>query len=75
MAQVGGIAAGQISGAGGVLAALSGGQLPLAVPPGVYEVTAQVVKSFGTLHMIEGEVRSGQTIIARATLTLAVANL
>jgi 3-hydroxyacyl-[acyl-carrier-protein] dehydratase len=73
MAQLGGVAAGQVAGVGGVLAAVTRGQLPPDVPPGKYTVSACIIKSFGTLHMVAGEVRRGEEIIAAATLTLAVA--
>jgi len=72
MAQVGGIAAGQVAGAGGVLAAVSQGLIPAAVGPGKYLVSARIVKSFGTLHMVEGEVLGEGISIASAILTLAV---
>ncbi|ABQ27758.1 3-hydroxyacyl-ACP dehydratase FabZ family protein [Geotalea uraniireducens] len=76
MAQLGGIAAGQQEGAGGVLAAIERGELPAAVPAGARLLVAtRIVKSFGTLHLVEGEVRSEGKVIASATLTLAVGKM
>ena len=73
MAQLGGIAAGQRQGEGGVLAALGRVQLPRSVGSGaVLRVRSQVVKVFGALVLIEGEVRTAGKIIASATLTLAL---
>jgi len=73
MAQLGGIAAGQQQGEGGVLAAIRGAQLPAAVQPGAkYTVQARVVKAFGRLVQVEAEVLDADTVIAHATLTLAI---
>jgi len=73
MAQLGGIAAGQQQGEGGVLAAIRGAQLPAAVQPGwKYSVHARVVKAFGRLVQVEAEVRDAEIVIAHATLTLAI---
>lgn len=73
MAQLGGIAAGQQEGAGGVLAAIERGELPAAVAAGArLLISTRIVKSFGTLHLVEGEVRSEGKVIASATITLAL---
>jgi 3-hydroxyacyl-[acyl-carrier-protein] dehydratase len=73
MAQLGGIAAGQRQGEGGVLAALRQVELPGSVDPGVlYSVYSRVVKRFGQLVLIEGEVREADQTIARATLTIGL---
>jgi len=73
MAQLGGITAGQEAGTVGILAGLDRVKLPLAVPPGSrFRVTVRIVKSFGTLFLVEGEAWEGTTRIARAELTLAV---
>jgi 3-hydroxyacyl-[acyl-carrier-protein] dehydratase len=73
MAQLGGIAAGQRAGEGGVLAALAQVELPAAVLPGTrYSVYSRVVKVFGHLALVEGEVREDGTVVARATLTLGL---
>jgi 3-hydroxyacyl-[acyl-carrier-protein] dehydratase len=73
MAQLGGIAAGQQGGEGGVLAALSRVELPAAVRPEArFSVCSRVVKTFGRLIQVEGEVREDGLVIACATLTLAI---
>lgn len=73
MAQLGGIAAGQQRGEGGVLAALEQVELPASVLPRTrFLVCSRIVKSFGRLVLIKGEMRSEGRVIACATLTLAV---
>jgi 3-hydroxyacyl-[acyl-carrier-protein] dehydratase len=73
MAQLGGIAAGQQQGTGGVLAALTRVRLPPRLnPEGKFAVVARVVKNFGRLILVEGEVREQGETIACATLTLAI---
>jgi len=73
MAQLGGIAAGQQEGEGGVLAALGRVELPAAVGSHArLSVTTRVVKVFGRLIQVDGEVREDGEVIASATLTLAV---
>jgi 3-hydroxyacyl-[acyl-carrier-protein] dehydratase len=73
MAQLGGVAAGQRRGEGGVLAALGRVELPRAVHAGTrFSVYSRVVKVFGRLVQVEGEVRDAGRIVARATLTLGL---
>jgi len=72
IAQLAGIAAGQSADAKGMLAAVSGGKLPLSVEAGKYRVRAKIIKSFGTLHMVEGEVLAEEALVASAMITLAV---
>ena len=73
MAQLAGIAAGQHPGEGGVLAALGRVELPATVLAGVrYTVHSKVVKTFGRLVMVEGEVRESERVIASAMLTLGI---
>jgi 3-hydroxymyristoyl/3-hydroxydecanoyl-(acyl carrier protein) dehydratase len=73
MGQLGGIAAGQHQGEGGVLAALGRVELPAEVEPGArLSISSRIVKTFGRLVQIEGEVRQGEKVIASATLTLAI---
>jgi len=73
MAQLGGIAAGRREGEGGVLAALGRVELPAAVTPGArLSVTSRIVKNFGRLVQIEGEVREDDKVIASAIITLAI---
>jgi 3-hydroxyacyl-[acyl-carrier-protein] dehydratase len=73
MAQIGGIAAGQQEGEEGVLAALTRVQLPAGVlPKARLVVSSRVVKKFGRLIQVEGEVLQDGNSIASATLTLAI---
>ena len=73
MAQLGGIAAGQRQGEGGVLAALGRVELPGAVDPAAkFFVCSRVLRVFGRLALVEGEVRSAGVVIARASLTLGL---
>jgi 3-hydroxyacyl-[acyl-carrier-protein] dehydratase len=76
MAQVGGIAAGQQEGEGGILAAFERAELPAEVRPGErVSVEVRIVKGFGKLFLVEGTAGVGTTIIAKATLTLAIGSL
>jgi 3-hydroxyacyl-[acyl-carrier-protein] dehydratase len=73
MAQLAGVAAGQREGEGGVLAALGQVELPAEVDHSAnFSISSKVVKRFGRLVLVKGEVREGNRVIARATLTLAV---
>jgi 3-hydroxyacyl-[acyl-carrier-protein] dehydratase len=73
MAQLGGIAAGQRQGEGGVLAALGRVELPDRVEAGTtFSVHARVIKQFSRLVLVQGEVRQGGRLVACATLTLAL---
>jgi 3-hydroxyacyl-[acyl-carrier-protein] dehydratase len=76
MAQLGGIAAGQREGEGGILAAFDRAELPAALSPGErVTVAVRIVKAFGTLFLVEGTAVVNGTVIARADLTLAVGSL
>jgi len=76
MAQLGGIAAGQREGEGGVLAAFDRAELPPAVSPGKrVTVAVRIVKGFGRLFLVEGTAAVDGAVIARADLTLAVGSL
>ena len=76
MAQLGGIAAGRQEGAGGVLAAIERGELPEIVDVGsLLLVSVRIVKAFGPLHLVAGEVEVAGKVIASATLTLAVGRM
>ena len=58
MAQLGGIAAGQQEGEGGILAAFERAELPPEVRPGDrVTVEARIVKGFGKLFLVEGKAR------------------
>jgi 3-hydroxyacyl-[acyl-carrier-protein] dehydratase len=73
MAQLGGVAAGQRPGEGGVLAALARVELPAAVMSGAkLSICSRVVRVFGGLVLLEGEVREAGLVIARASITLAL---
>ena len=72
MAQIGGIAFGQKEGEGGVLAALEKVELPAEVSQGGLQVESRIVKSFGRIVRLEGEVRQDGKVIATAILTLGV---
>ena len=73
MAQLGGIAAGQRPGEGGVMAALGRAELPATVGPlGCYRVCSRIVRTFGTLIQVEGEVLLDGRRIASASFTLAI---
>lgn len=73
MAQLGGIAAGQREGEGGILAAIERAELPPGVTAGErVSVEARIVKGFGQLFLVEGTARVGGEVIARGMLTLAV---
>jgi 3-hydroxyacyl-[acyl-carrier-protein] dehydratase len=73
MAQLGGIAAGQREGEGGVLAALGQVELPASVAPGTsFSISVRVIRRFGPLVMIAGEVQEAGRTVARATLTIGL---
>ncbi|HJV65291.1 MAG TPA: hydroxymyristoyl-ACP dehydratase [Geomonas sp.] len=73
IAQLGGIAAGQKDGEGGVLAGFRDVQLPPRVLPGEkLLITCKVIKIFGPLVQVEGEVSQGGEVLATATVTLAM---
>ena len=71
MAQLGGIAAGQQEGEGGILAAIECAELPVRVDPG-HRVTveARVVKAFGQLFRVEGKAKVHGEVIASASAYL-----
>jgi len=76
MAQLGGIAAGHEEGEGGFLAAIDHAEF--AAPAAAGDrllVSVRVVKSFGRLHMLEGEVTVADRVLARAGLTLGMGRL
>ena len=73
MAQLGGIAAGQQEGEGGILAAFERAELPPEVRPGErVMVQTRIVKEFGKLFLVEGRAVVEEEVIASAMLTLAV---
>lgn len=76
MAQLGGIAAGHEEGEGGFLAAIDHAEFvaPAAAGDSLL-VSVRVIKSFGRLHMLEGEVTVADRVLARAGLTLGMGRI
>lgn len=71
VAQLGGIAAGREGDGGGILAAIDRAAFHGTVRDGeTLSVSARIVKSFGPLHLVEGEVASETGLAATVTLTL-----
>ncbi|AAR33790.1 hydroxymyristoyl-ACP dehydratase [Geobacter sulfurreducens] len=76
MAQLGGIAAADDTNGGGILAAVDHADFHGTVEAGdTLTVSVTVVKSFGPLHLIAGEVTADGRPAASATITLKVGNL
>lgn len=76
MAQLGGIAAGQQEGEGGILAAFERAELPPEVRPGDrVMVEVRIVKGFGKLFLVEGQAVIGGEVAAKAQLTLAIGSV
>ncbi len=76
MAQLGGIAAGQREGEGGILAAIDRVELPQAVTPGEsITVEVRIVRGFGTLFLVDGTALAGGAAVASGQLTLAIGSL
>jgi len=76
VAQLAGIATIQLDGEGGFLAAI--GQAEFSRIPQIGDVlivTARVLKSFGRLFMVEGEVSCGEDFLLKVQLTLGVGQL
>lgn len=75
MAQLGGVAVGN-EGEGGFLAAIDKAEFFASASPGDrLLVTVNVVKSFGRLHMMAGEVAVDGRLLARADFTLGMGKL
>ncbi|GAM08858.1 3-hydroxyacyl-[acyl-carrier-protein] dehydratase FabZ [Geobacter sp. OR-1] len=76
LAQLAGVATVQEEGEGGFLATIDHAEFLAPFCPGdTLAFSVRVVKSFGRLFMIDGEVSSGGTILTRASLTLGVGKL
>lgn len=76
VAQLAGIATIQQEGEGGFLASIDQAefnQVPLIGD--VLTVTARVIKAFGRLFMVEGEVSCGENLLLKVRLTLGVGRL
>ena len=71
IAQLGGIAAAREEGGGGVLAAIDQAEFRIAPMAGdTLTIAVRVVKSFGPLHLVEGEVTVDGKTVATARMTL-----
>jgi len=76
IAQLGGIAAGREEGGGGILAAIDRAEFQGVLTPGdSIIVSVQIAKSFGQLHLVEGEVSREEVKLAGATVTLKVGKI
>jgi 3-hydroxyacyl-[acyl-carrier-protein] dehydratase len=76
VAQLGGIAAANDENGGGILAAVDHADFHAPVDAGdTLTVTVTVVKSFGPLHLVTGEVTADGRPAASATVTLRVGEL
>ncbi|EHP84970.1 Beta-hydroxyacyl-(acyl-carrier-protein) dehydratase FabA/FabZ [Geobacter metallireducens RCH3] len=76
MAQLGGIAAGHEEGEGGFLAAIDRATFIGSASAGdLLEVTVRVIKSFGRLHLLEGEVSVEGRVLATAGFTLGMGRI
>jgi 3-hydroxyacyl-[acyl-carrier-protein] dehydratase len=73
MAQLAGVAVGSQEGKEGFLAAIDHAEFSgVPLPGDALLVSVRVVKSFGRLHLVAGEVAVGGRILAAATLTLGI---
>ncbi len=76
IAQMAGIAAAQEEGEGGFLASVEHAEFTGNVHPGDrIIITARIVKSFGRLHLCEGEATVEDRRVAFATMTLGVGRI
>lgn len=76
MAQLAGVAAAGQEGEGGFLAAVEHAEITAPPLPGDrLLVSASILKSFGRLHLVEGYVRRGDALLAKAKLTLGIGQL
>jgi 3-hydroxyacyl-[acyl-carrier-protein] dehydratase len=76
IAQLGGIAAARDEGGGGILAAIDRAEFQDTPTAGdTLTIAVRVVKSFGPLHLVEGEVSADGKIIATARVTLKVGKI
>ena len=77
IAQLGGIAAADAEeGGGGILAAIDRAEfIDLPRVGDSLTISVTIIKSFGPLHLVEGEVSAEDRTLARATVTLKVGKL
>ncbi len=73
MAQLAGIAAANREGERGFLAAIDKAEISGSVNAGdTLQITARIVKGFGRLYLVEGEVQVAGRTVASATMTLGI---
>lgn len=76
VAQLAGVLTIQQEGEGGFLAAIDRAEFGRQPQVGdEFTVTARLLKSFGRLFLVEGEVSCGEDVLLRAQLALGVGNL
>lgn len=76
MAQLAGIATAEREGAGGFLAAIDKAEISGSVNAGdTLQITARILKGFGRLYLVEGEVQVAGHTVATATMTLGIGNV
>jgi 3-hydroxyacyl-[acyl-carrier-protein] dehydratase len=76
IAQLGGIAAAREDSGGGILAAIDRAEFQGAPMAGdTLTIVVRIVKSFGPLHLVEGEVSADGKIVATARVTLKVGTM
>ena len=76
MAQLAGIAAADQNGAGGFLAAIDKAEISGSVEAGdTLQITARILKGFGRLYLVEGEVQVAGRTVAAATMTIGIGKL
>jgi len=76
IAQLGGIAAAREDSGGGILAAIDRAEFQGAPVAGdTLTIAVRIVKSFGPLHLVEGEVSADGKIVATARVTLKVGTM
>jgi 3-hydroxyacyl-[acyl-carrier-protein] dehydratase len=76
MAQLGGIAASREEGGGGILAAIDRAEFHGPITAGdILTIAVRIIKSFGQLHLVEGEVSVGDRKLATAVITLKVGTM
>jgi 3-hydroxyacyl-[acyl-carrier-protein] dehydratase len=76
IAQLGGIAAAREDSGGGILAAIDRAEFQGAPMAGdTLTIAVRIVKSFGPLHLVEGEVSADGKIVATARVTLKVGTM
>jgi len=76
IAQLGGIASAREEGGGGVLAAIDRAEFRgMPIAGDILTIAVRIVKSFGPLHLVEGEVSTDGRIVAAARVTLKVGKM